>query len=121
MALCHGLKYVEQELHERSYTGLVHQLGTEVRVDLTARFDVGLQASWISEALSGTGQWAVGPSLGWSPAENMWISLGWNFAGYQDDDFSLSEYARQGPFLKFRIKFDQDGIADLLQRLNRGF
>lgn len=121
MALYHGLKYVEQELHARSYTGLVHQLGTEVRVDLTARFDVGLQASWISEALSGTGQWAVGPSLGWSPAENMWISLGWNFAGYQDDDFSLSEYARQGPFLKFRIKFDQDGIADLLQRLNMGF
>jgi hypothetical protein len=42
------------------------------------------------------------------------MSLGYNFAGFSDSDFSASDYTAQGIFLKYRFKFDQHSIEDLL-------
>ena len=40
--------------------------------------------------------------------QNAWVSLGYNLLGFQDEDFSAADYTAQGPFVRFRIKFDQD-------------
>lgn len=113
-ALYHGMKYIEQELEELRYNGLVHQLGGEVRFDLTENYDIGLQLSWVSESLSQTSQWSFGPSLGISPRDDIWVSFGWNFIGYDDEDFRFASYARQGPFIRFRFKFDQGMLTSLM-------
>ena len=47
---------------------------------------------------------------------NVWVSAGYNFAGFRDDDFSASTYTAKGAFIRFRYKFDQQTIKDLLNR-----
>jgi hypothetical protein len=39
--------------------------------------------------------------------------VGYNFAGFHDEDFSRNRYTEQGPFIKLRIKADQDTFRDL--------
>jgi hypothetical protein len=46
-------------------------------------------------------------------ARNVWMSLGYNFDGFSDDDFSASEYTAEGVFLKYRLKFDQYSARSL--------
>ena len=41
------------------------------------------------------------------------VSIGYNFAGFRDDDFEASRYTAQGPYIKFRMKADQDTFKDL--------
>ena len=48
-----------------------------------------------------------GPSLGISPAHNVWVTAGYNVSGYRDRDFSDDRYTRAGPYLTVRLKFDQ--------------
>ena len=36
------------------------------------------------------------------------MSVGYNFVGFTDDDFVAADYTAQGPYLKFRMKLDQD-------------
>ena len=36
-----------------------------------------------------------------------------NFFGFDDRDYAASRYTAQGPFIKLRMKFDQDTFKDL--------
>jgi hypothetical protein len=45
--------------------------------------------------------------------KNAWVSLGYNVRGYDDRDFDDAHYLAQGPYIKFRVKFDQDTFKDL--------
>ena len=49
-----------------------------------------------------------------SVARNVWVSVGYNFTGFDDDDFGASRYTAQGPYVKLRIKADQDTFKDVL-------
>ena len=57
--------------------------------------------------------YSTGFDVGTTFAKNIWISVGYNFAGFRDDDFSASRHTAQGPYLKIRIKADQDTFKDL--------
>ena len=46
----------------------------------------------------------------------MWLSVGYNFDGFTDDDFTDSEYRAEGVFFKFRMKFDQDSVREIMDR-----
>jgi hypothetical protein len=48
-----------------------------------------------------------GPSAGVSPAQNVWISVGYNITGYRDRDFEADRYTRSGAYVTARLKFDQ--------------
>jgi hypothetical protein len=40
----------------------------------------------------------------------MWVSVGYNFVGFYDADFSASEFTSQGPVIRFRFKLDQSSV-----------
>ena len=51
--------------------------------------------------------WSAGPSLGFTPVENSWISVGWNLTGFRDRDFEEARYtapARTCTFASSSIK-----------------
>ena len=77
------------------------------------RFDVGLHGTMLNSLQSGVSDQSVGVDLGFTVARNVWISIGYNFTGFRDDDFEASRYTAQGPFIKFRMKADQDTFKDL--------
>ena len=39
--------------------------------------------------------------------KNIWLSLGYNYGGFEDRDFSEARYTNSGIFFKFRMKFDE--------------
>jgi uncharacterized repeat protein (TIGR01451 family) len=113
LGLQYGARYVESTFDGEQYAGISDIVGFDLRRQLTRRFDLGLHSaalhSWESDVMDYSAGFDVGTTL----AKNIWISVGYNVAGFRDDDFSQSRHTAQGPYLKIRIKADQDTFRDL--------
>lgn len=116
LSLYWGAKYVFDSFDGDEFAGLTQVVGTEARWDITPKVDFSLNAAVRHSAASGTVNWLVGPSVGVSPAENLWLSVGYNVTGFDDRDFDDARYTRRGAFVKLRFKFDQDTPAALFGR-----
>ena len=86
-------------------------------MNITDQIDLGVSASGIWSENSGTVDYSFGPNIGYSPNENIWISAGYNIQGYEDPDFEAAEYSRSGPYVTFRMQFDEGDIAGLAERV----
>ena len=117
-SLSHGLKYAELDADGVSHGGITQLAGLEMRYDLSEKFDIGIRGSMLYSHNSRSMDYSYGPSLGFTPDENIWLSLGWNIAGYEDDDFSGAAFRRAGPFVQLRIKFDQNTANGLLRSIS---
>ena len=122
LTLNHGIKHVRSDYGSGDdVVGLSswsHLAGAETRYDLTEWLDIGARAQVLHS--EGDTSWSFGPSIGISPVENLWASVGYNFDGYVDDDFEAAEYSRSGPFVQIRFKFDQLSTRGLLRRISPG-
>jgi uncharacterized repeat protein (TIGR01451 family) len=105
--LYYGSKWVRGSFGADDYTGYVDVVGFDIRKDLGRRFDIGAQASMQHAWNRGAKAFSFGPSAGFSPGGNLWVSAGYNVAGYRDRDFEDDRYTRAGPYLTLRLKFDQ--------------
>ncbi|MEM9225437.1 MAG: hypothetical protein AAGA24_02905, partial [Pseudomonadota bacterium] len=119
-AIFHGLKYTQTRFEDDEVSGFTNLIGGELRYDLTTEIDLGVRASWWGSDATSTADWSFGPSVGFSPEKNIWVSLGWNIEGFEDEDFEAASYSRQGPYIKLRTKFDQDTLKSLIGRLGLG-
>ena len=113
IALHYGIKYGKDTIDGVRYDGLTQALGSEYRYDLNARWDVGLQGSVLYSSNSNTLLYSAGPSVGVNLFKNLWLSTGYNFAGYDDNDFSGAGYTSRGPYAKLRFKFDSGTTKDV--------
>lgn len=118
-SLYHGAKLVRGDFDGQTRTNLVQVIGAEARLDLTRRIDLGVNLSLRHAGKGGGTAYAVGPSVGVSPADNTWISVGYNVVGYHDPDFDAAGYTRKGFYVTARVKFDQNTFAGLLGGGNR--
>ncbi|MCW8922089.1 MAG: hypothetical protein OQK69_00470, partial [Gammaproteobacteria bacterium] len=80
--------------------------------------DLGVHAHTLYSANSNNYLYSSGLSVGLQLARNVWLSLGYNVDGFDDRDFSAAGYTAQGPYLQFRMKFDQDTGAEIMNWLN---
>ena len=112
-----GTKYTKADIGSLTFSNWTHLVGAETRFDLTEKIDIGLRGSFLTNNDVGT-TYSWGPSIGVSPIENVWISAGYNVEGYRDDDFEAAEFSREGAYLQFRLKFDQNTASGLLRRLS---
>ncbi|MEO1786148.1 MAG: hypothetical protein AAFR41_03900 [Pseudomonadota bacterium] len=113
-----GIKHASTELAGRRYDGWTNLLGGELRYDLTERVDVGLSGAVMHTGATDTSELSFGPSVGFSPKKNIWASVGYNIDGFYDEDFEAAEFTRQGLYFKFRLKFDEDTVSGLLDRIS---
>jgi hypothetical protein len=107
----YGAKWTRAELGD-AYEGYTDLLGVESRFDLTPHWDVGAQVGALHDWDSGALQYTWGLSVGRDLFTNVWVSFGYNFDGFYDPDFTAARYTARGPYLKFRVKFDQDSVRD---------
>jgi flagellar motor protein MotB len=110
----YAFKWVRQEFGAE-YTAYTDLFGVDTRYDLNKQWDIGAQFYGLHAWESGTMDWSAGLSVGHSFAKNVWLSVGYNFAGFEDEDFAQARYTVNGPYIQFRIKFDQESIKDLKQ------
>jgi len=113
LGLQYGARYVASTFEGEKYDGISDILGFDLRRQLTRRFDLGAHTAVLHSWESDVMDYSTGFDVGMTLAKNVWISLGYNFAGFRDDDFSASRHTAQGPYLSIRIKADQDTFKDL--------
>ena len=87
--------------------------------DVTENWDLGLMlATQVGQY--GAQQSAVGVEAGYLVQQNLWLSAGYNFAGFTADaDLAGYDYTREGIYLRLRFKFDHDLFAGSSQNINR--
>jgi hypothetical protein len=116
LGLQFGARYTRSTFDGERYTGYSDLYGFDVRRDLGSRYDIGLQTYALNSWRSDVHEYAAGIDFGVTIARNVWIAVGYNFVGFHDEDFSRNRYTEQGPFIKLRIKADQDTFKDLAAR-----
>jgi uncharacterized repeat protein (TIGR01451 family) len=108
-----GARYVLSSFDGDEYSGTSGLIGADYRRDLNKIFDIGVHGSAMQSFNSGVSKVSFGADIGVTFMKNAWVSLGYNLRGYNDKDFDDAHYLSQGPYLKLRIKFDQDTFKDL--------
>jgi hypothetical protein len=114
ISLQYGAKYVRDHFDDDDYSGYTDLSGIEGRYDLSKTWDLGLRAGVLHSWSSDTFDYSAGASLGYNVMDNTWISLGYNFTGFKDRDFSATDFTAQGVYVKCRAKFDQQTARALL-------
>ncbi len=81
--------------------------GGRVTYDVTNRWSVGALVS-VLQGQGGAKQYAYGLEVGYILVDNLYLTLGYNWRGFRDDDLTGSDYANRGWVLGVRYKFDED-------------
>ncbi len=115
ISLQYGAKYVLESIDSTDYRGYTDLTGVELRYDLTKRWDIGFRVSALHSWSIDQVDYGTSLSTGFNLGKNFWISVGYNIKGFKDRDFSRADFTCEGPFIKFRIKFDQMSARDAIK------
>ena len=113
LSLQYAFKYVRSNFDGQGYTGYTDLVGVDLRRGFGRRFDAGVNTSVYHAWKSGVMDYGLGVDVGFLLATNVWITLGYNLAGFDDDDFREARYTAAGPFLRFSIKADQQTLKSI--------
>jgi hypothetical protein len=114
----YSAKWVTERIDGDRHESLGHLVGVEARHDIADGWDIALHGRLRQLAFGSSGaddgSFSVGASVGRRIAKNVWASAGYNVLGFEDAEFSRSEYTAQGPFVRLRVKVDQDSVREWL-------
>ncbi len=119
LALQLGVKYLKENIAMTEYSGVTNLYGMEYRYDLNSEWDLGAQVSSLHSINTSQSDTSAGLSIGHNFMENIWLSLGYNFVGFEDRDFASARTTSQGIYLRFRIKFDQQSLKEGMDLLKK--
>lgn len=88
-------------------TGLV---SWRVTHDVTADWDIGVQAAALLGADGRSRHLSLGLEAGHGLTDNLWLSVGWNRFGFTDRDLTAQDYLQRGVYLRLRLKFDENAF-----------
>lgn len=110
-ALFWGTRYATDRFGRDDVKGWSNVIGADLKFDLSNVADIGA-AGTVRIGTNGKNiAYSGGPVLTVTPFKNANISLGYNIVGFEDRDFEEARYTRSGPFVTFKLKFDQNSLA----------
>ena len=101
-------KYTQYKADGIESDNTAHAAYVRGMYDINERWDAGLQAGTYWNAQADDMTYMLGAEVGYSPMANLWLSLGYNFMGFNDDDIAEDDTTSQGAYLRMRFKFDED-------------
>ena len=104
----YAMKYVQDDFNGIKSNGTAQMLNGRFMYDINERWDAGVNAGVLWSDVSSGKRFLLGAEVGYLLAANLWVSAGYNFSGYRDDDLTDSDTTIQGGYLRFRFKFDED-------------
>ena len=116
LSLQYAFKYVRSNFSGSELTGYSDLIGVDYRRGIRGRFDLGFSASVYNSHQSNVSDYGFGLDAGYNVATNVWITLGYNFAGFYDQDFADARYTASGPYLRFSLKADQRTLKSIAGR-----
>jgi hypothetical protein len=103
----YAFKYVQTNFEGSEYSAYTDLVGLDFRRGFKNRWDWGAHTSIYHSYASKIVDYGFGLDVGFNVRDNMWVTLGYNIAGFHDDDFSAARYTAEGPYLQISIKADQ--------------
>jgi hypothetical protein len=114
----YSAKWVGEDFDGERHESLGHLIGLEARQDISPGWDFAIHGRMRQLAFGRSGaddgSFSVGASIGRLVVKNVWASAGYNVVGFQDDEFSQSEFTAKGPFVRLRLKVDQNSVREWL-------
>ncbi|WP_228147474.1 SdrD B-like domain-containing protein [Acinetobacter sp. ANC 3813] len=104
----YAAKWSELDEYSISSNALTQLLSGRVIYDINEKWDFSLQTGALWANHGGGIRYLAGAELGYLLATNLWVSAGYNFLGYQDDELANTSSTGEGAYLRFRFKFDED-------------
>ncbi len=86
--------------------GTTLMAGVGAHVGIGEKVEIGGQASVLTSPTDHTTRFSIGPSIGFVPAKNVLMMVGYNIRGYRDADFAAANSTHKGVFVSMRLKFD---------------
>ncbi len=111
VSLHHGIKHVINNNNENKHSTTIDTGTVEIRHDINKKWDIGARAGYLRDWKEDTTETVAGISIGMTPAKNAWIELGYNFEGFNDEDFDNNNFKQKGAYTSFRYKFNQDSFG----------
>ena len=108
-----GARYNLDRLDNQDLTSTALVGGVDARVGLGERIEVGGSATVRANTSDGTTAFAIGPQVGFSPAKNALLTLGYNIKGFRDADFSAARHTDEGVYASVKLKLDSDSFSFL--------
>jgi len=118
VALQHGFKYVVDRVSDFEYEGVTQLFGVDARYDITKTWELGVQGSWLYAQSANNMDYGFGLYSGHNLFDNMVLTLGYNWKGFEDRDFSLQTYRVEGAYFRFNMKFDQESLKDTVRLMS---
>ncbi len=115
----YGLKYVRESYNGDHYDGYTDMISVETRYNINRKWDIGVHGALLHSWNSNQLDHSLGADIGYLVMTNAWVSLGYNVVGFEDKDFSDANYTAAGPYLRFRVKFDQQSVREAAAWLGR--
>ncbi len=109
-----GIRYSTDRFGDDDVKGLSAVIGTDLRFDFSDSLDIGLSGTLRLSQDRSTVAYSGGPTVTITPMKNANLTLGYNFVGFEDRDFEESRYIRDGAYVTFKLKFDQESVGKLL-------
>lgn len=96
-------KYVQDKLDDISsnYFGYLMAAGTSY--DITEKINLGINGAIYTDKGFETSKYGVGVEAGYLINSNIWLSVGYNLLGFEDDDFDPNGSYRSGVYMRFRM------------------
>jgi hypothetical protein len=110
-ALFWGTRYATDRFGSDDVKGWSNVIGGDFKFDISKLADVGVAGTVRIGSNASNVAYAIGPQLTVTPFKNANITFGYNIVGFEDRDFEEARYSRSGPFVTFKLKFDQTSLS----------
>lgn len=72
-------------------------------------WDMGISGGYLFDNETSK-NYVIGAEVGYLVKKNMWISLGYNFEGLSDNNYSNESFHQEGVYARFRLKLDEESF-----------
>ncbi|MGX8219770.1 hypothetical protein ACWS81_03190 [Psychrobacter celer] len=101
-------KYTQYDADDIVSENTAHAVYARGLYDVSERWDIGLQAGTYWNKQADDMSYMLGAEVGYSPMTNLWLSLGYNFMGFEDEDIAYDDSTQEGAYFRLRFKFDEN-------------
>lgn len=101
-------KYNQYKADSLESDNTAHAAYVRSLYDISERWDIGVQAGTYWNNQANDLAYMLGAEVGYSPMTNLWLSLGYNFMGFEDEDIAYDDSTQEGAYFRLRFKFDED-------------
>jgi len=101
----YALKWQKETFDADSYSSFTDLIEARALYDITKSWDFGIHGGKLHQYDTSVDGYYMGIETGYQIVKDLWLSVGYNFKGLEDEDFSDNNYRTEGPYINLKFKF----------------